>query len=120
MKLHTAIESVAFAPRPADFDAAVAAAFSPADLEAASGLPARSVAGRVALKRAVRVLLADLLAIDVPLFAIRVAGGGAARPTVSLAGGSDDRAAALCGRLHVSISHSRNVALGAAVAEVAP
>jgi phosphopantetheinyl transferase (holo-ACP synthase) len=117
MTVRTAIETFPIPSPGAAWDALDAAAFSPAEREEAEALPARTAAGRLALKRAVRALLEELSGASVPLDAIRVRSGAGGRPEVSLAEGADERAAEVCRRVRASISHSRRTALGAAAAE---
>lgn len=121
MKVRTALETIPLAPLPPDFDGQVAASFPEAELARLGGARARSVAGRLALKRAAASLVRELGGAAPPLAAIRVDGDGAGRPSIAVDPAGDPAAAALCARMRVSISHSRRTAAAAAaIGEEAP
>ena len=110
MTLHTAVETISVNP-PDEELVALAASLSPGRL--------RSAAGRIALRRAVLSLVERLDCGPLPPEAVHVTNAEDGHPVVFVDEAAFPRAAALCRKMRVSISHSRRTALGAVAMEEA-
>ena len=113
-EIRTFVEKAPVDPARERFDELLAAHFSPAEVEGLRGMPARSLAGRVALKRAVLSALGDL---DLsPQGAcerdVELGRGTAGAPIVVLLPLPEEIEPEVRARLHVSISHTRKNAYG--------